>query len=175
MYWLNTEKSLREQGIEETNVLTLRRKLFFSDQSIDRNDPVQLNLLYIQSRDAIIDGTYPCTRDEAVHFAALQCQIQYGNYNKAKHKPGFLTLEEFLPREYVKRKGIEKSIYADYHMLHNLSEINAKFRYIQLCRSLKTYGVTFFLIKVKTYLLYKRLIRVVCATSYYMTGTMPPL
>lgn len=146
--WLNTEKSLREQGIEETVVLTLRKKFFFSDQNVDRNDPVQLNLLYVQSRDAIIDGTHPCTRDEAVQFAALQCQIQYGNHNEAKHKPGFLTLEEFLPREYVKLKGIEKSIFADHRKLHNLSEINAKFRYIQLCRSLRTYGVTFFLVKV---------------------------
>ena len=147
--WLNTEKSLREQGIEETVVLTLRKKFFFSDQNVDRNDPVQLNLLYVQSRDAIIDGTHPCTRDEAVQFAALQCQIQYGNHNEAKHKPGFLTLEEFLPREYVKLKGIEKAIFADHRKLHNLSEINAKFRYIQLCRSLRTYGVTFFLVKVK--------------------------
>ena len=147
--WLNTEKSLREQGIEETVVLTLRKKFFFSDQNVDRNDPVQLNLLYVQSRDAIIDGTHPCTRDEAVQFAALQCQIQYGNHNEAKHKPGFLTLEEFLPREYVKLKGIEKAIYTDHRKLHNLSEINAKFRYIQLCRSLRTYGVTFFLVKVK--------------------------
>ena len=146
--WLNTEKSLREQGIEETIVLTLRKKFFFSDQNVDRNDPVQLNLLYVQSRDAIIDGTHPCTRDEGVQFAALQCQIQYGNHNEAKHKPGFLNLEEFLPREYVKIKGIEKSIFADHRKLHNLSEINAKFRYIQLCRSLRTYGVTFFLVKV---------------------------
>lgn len=30
-----------------------------------------------------------------------------------------------------------------------MSELNAKFRYIQLCRSLRTYGVTFFLVKEK--------------------------
>ena len=129
-------------------MLTLRKKLF-PDQNIDCNDPVQLNLLYRHSRDAIIEGTHPCTRDEAVQFAAIQCQIQYGNHNKAKHKPGFLMLKEFLPREYVKIKGIEKAILADHHRLHNLNEINAKFRYIQLYRSLRTYGATFFLVKVK--------------------------
>ena len=46
--WLNPEKSLREQGIEESSTLTLRRKYFFSDQNIDCNDPIQLNLLYVQ-------------------------------------------------------------------------------------------------------------------------------
>ena len=46
--WLNPDKSLREQGIEETVVLTLRKKFFFSDQNVDRNDPIQLNLLFVQ-------------------------------------------------------------------------------------------------------------------------------
>ena len=50
MNWLNPDKSLREQGIEETSMLTLRKKFFFSDQNVDRNDPVQLNLLYVQVR-----------------------------------------------------------------------------------------------------------------------------
>ena len=46
--WLNPDKSLREQGIEETSMLTLRKKFFFSDQNVDRNDPIQLNLLFVQ-------------------------------------------------------------------------------------------------------------------------------
>lgn len=102
----------------------------------------------LQSRDAIIDGAHPCTREEALQFAALQCQVSYGNHSEAKHKQGFLNLAEFLPREYVKVKGIERLVYGDHRKLHNLSELNAKFRYIQLCRSLRTYGVTFFLVKV---------------------------
>ena len=146
--WLNPDKSLREQGITETAILTLRKKFFFSDQNVDRNDPIQLNLLYVQSRDAIVDGAHPCTREEALQFAALQCQVSYGNHSEAKHKPGFLNLTEFLPREYTKIKGIEKVIFSEHRKLHNLSELNAKFRYIQLCRSLRTYGVTFFLVKV---------------------------
>jgi len=46
--WLNPEKSLREQGVDENEVLVLKKKFFFSDQNIDRNDPIQLNLLYVQ-------------------------------------------------------------------------------------------------------------------------------
>ena len=102
-----------------------------------------------QSKDAIVDSTHPCTREEAIQFAALQCQIQYGNYDEAKHKPGYLTLVNFLPQEYTKIKGIEKNIFTQHRKLHNLSEIDARVRYIQLCRSLKTYGMTFFLVKVK--------------------------
>ena len=67
-----------------------RKKFFFTDQNVDRNDPIQLHLLYVQSRDAIIEGVHPVNKEEATQFAALQCQIQYGNHNEAKHKGGFL-------------------------------------------------------------------------------------
>lgn len=48
--WVDHSKTLREQGIDETEILLLRRKYFFSDQNIDSTDPVQLGLLYVQVR-----------------------------------------------------------------------------------------------------------------------------
>ena len=129
-------------------MLTLRKKFFFSDQNVHCNDPVQLNLLYVQLRDAVISGTLPCTCDESVHLAALQCQILYGNRSEDRHKPGFLELHAFLPNQYTRLKGVEKSIFDAHQKLFNLREINAKLKYVQFCQSLSTYGVTFFLVKV---------------------------
>eukprot|EP00117_Sycon_ciliatum_P001215 scpid5059/ scgid6971/ Talin-1 len=147
LHWLNQDKSLREQGIDETSVLTLRKKYFFSDQNVDRNDPVQLNLLYVQARDGILQGSHPVSQDEAYQFAALQAQVQYSNYDSSKTK-AYVDVKEFLPKEYQK-KGVEKRILTEYAKLTGLTELNAKFRYIQLSRSLKTYGVSFFLVKEK--------------------------
>ncbi|VEL30288.1 unnamed protein product [Protopolystoma xenopodis] len=48
--WLSHSKTLRQYGIDEMEILLLRRKYFFSDQNVDARDPVQLNLLYIQVR-----------------------------------------------------------------------------------------------------------------------------
>ena len=48
MNWLDHSKTLREQGVDESEFLLLRRKFFFSDQNVDARDPVQLNLLYVQ-------------------------------------------------------------------------------------------------------------------------------
>lgn len=62
--WVDTGKTLREQGIDESETVLLKRKFFFSDQNIDSRDPVQLNLLYVQARDAILDGTHPVTQDK---------------------------------------------------------------------------------------------------------------
>ncbi len=87
---MNPDKTLGEQQVSPTDILLLKKKFFFSDQSIDRNDPIQLNLLYVQSRDAIICGKHPCTLEEATQLAALQCQVQFGSHEPDKHKPGFI-------------------------------------------------------------------------------------
>ncbi|KAF5290986.1 hypothetical protein FQA39_LY14517 [Lamprigera yunnana] len=147
--WVDPSKTLREQGIDENETVILRRKFFFSDQNIDSRDPVQLNLLYVQARDAILDGTHPVTQEKACEFAGIQCQIQFGDHVEAKHKTGFLDLKEFLPASYVKVKGIERKVFAEHKKRINLSELEAKVLYTQIARSLTTYGVTFFLVKEK--------------------------
>ncbi|PVD36353.1 hypothetical protein C0Q70_03333 [Pomacea canaliculata] len=126
MNWLDHSKTLREQNIDPNEILLLRRKFFYSDQNVDARDPVQLNLLYVQSRDAILNGTHPVSIEEAIQFAGLQCQVQFGDHVEAKHRPGFLDLKEFLPREYVKTKGIEKKIFVEHKKHAGLAEIEAK-------------------------------------------------
>ena len=148
--WVDHAKTLREQGIDpDEETLLLRRKFFFSDHNVDSRDPVQLNLLYVQARNAIIAGSHPVTLQEAAAFAGLQCQIQFGDFVESKHKPGFLDLKEFLPKDYAKNKGVEKRVNSEHRKQVGLSELEAKTRYVQCARSLKTYGVTFFLVKEK--------------------------
>ncbi|XP_058720140.1 talin-1 isoform X1 [Poecile atricapillus] len=146
--WLDHGRTLREQGIDDSETLLLRRKFFYSDQNVDSRDPVQLNLLYVQARDDILNGSHPVSFDKACEFAGHQCQIQFGPYNEQKHKPGFLELKDFLPKEYIKQKG-ERKIFMAHKNCGNMSEIEAKVRYVKLARSLKTYGVSFFLVKEK--------------------------
>lgn len=88
--WVDHSKTLREQGIDESETVLLRRKYFFSDGNVDSRDPVQLNLLFVQARDSILNGTHPVTLDKACEFAGIQCQAQFGDYVESKHKPGFL-------------------------------------------------------------------------------------
>lgn len=145
LVWLNPDKRLPEQGIQQSELVYLKKKFFYSDKSISRNDPVQVNLVYVQSRDMIVAGDIPCNIFEACQLAALQCHIQFGNYVSSKHKAGFFKLKDFVPTEYLKdKKSMEKRIIKEFSKLKNINENNAKFRYVQLCRSLKTYGITFF-------------------------------
>ena len=99
--------------------------------------------------EAIIEGRYPVTRTDAKDFAALQMQIVYGDHDPNKHKAGFFDLKVFLPPAYRKDKTIVADILRDHKKLVGMKEMNAKFRYVQLVRSLKTYGITFFDCKEK--------------------------
>ncbi|KAM3870442.1 talin-2 [Diretmus argenteus] len=147
--WLDHSRTFREQGVEESETLLLRRKFFYSDQNVDSRDPVQLNLLYVQARDDILNGSHPVSFDKACEFAGIQAQIQFGPHVEHKHKPGFLDLKEFLPKEYIKQRGSEKKIFQDHKDCGEMTEIEAKVKYVKLARSLPTYGVSFFLVKEK--------------------------
>uniref|UniRef100_A0A673IY85 Talin-2-like n=1 Tax=Sinocyclocheilus rhinocerous TaxID=307959 RepID=A0A673IY85_9TELE len=147
--WLDHSRTFREQGVEDSEILLLRRKFFYSDQNVDSRDPVQLNLLYVQARDDILNGSHPVSFDKACEFTGIQAQIQFGPHVEHKHKPGFLDLKEFLPKEYIKQRGAEKRIFQDHKSCGEMTEIEAKVKYVKLARSLRTYGVSFFLVKEK--------------------------
>ncbi|XP_066200742.1 talin-2 isoform X2 [Saccopteryx leptura] len=147
--WLDHSRTFREQGVDENETLLLRRKFFYSDQNVDSRDPVQLNLLYVQARDDILNGSHPVSFEKACDFGGFQAQIQFGPHVEHKHKPGFLDLKEFLPKEYIKQRGAEKRIFQEHKNCGEMSEIEAKVKYVKLARSLRTYGVSFFLVKEK--------------------------
>jgi len=155
--WLNPNQTLSEQGVPEEAVLIYKKKFYYNDTSDDsyNNDPVYFNLLFCQSRDAIISNMYTCNKEEAIQLAATLFQINFGDHNPNIHKPGFLKPQDlrfFLPPECLEAwnltfQKVEKMIYKDHRKLRGIKEVYAKFRYVQLCRSLKTFGAIFFPVK----------------------------
>ena len=81
----------------------------------------------------------------------LLLQQSSGDFDEEKHKPAYImrNMVTILPKEYAKTRGIERLIAQEWKHYYGLNEMDARFRFIQLCRALKTYGVTFFLVKEK--------------------------
>ncbi|XP_047132289.1 talin-2 isoform X2 [Hydra vulgaris] len=146
--WLGHDKTLREAGVQDDSMVVLRRKYMY-EQSVNIKNPVEINLLYVQSRDAILNGTHPCTIDEAIKFAAYQIQIQHGDFDESRYKSGYIDLKDFLPKEYLKKKEAEKRVKEEHKNIMGMDALNSKYKYIQLCQNLQSYGVTFFLVKEK--------------------------
>uniref|UniRef100_A0A0K0EJV8 FERM domain-containing protein n=1 Tax=Strongyloides stercoralis TaxID=6248 RepID=A0A0K0EJV8_STRER len=143
--WVDHGKTLREQGILDDEILVLRRKFFFSDANVER-DPVQLNLLYVQCRDDVLKSFHPVNKAIATRLAALQAFIEFGPYNDQKVRG--IDFKQFLPAEYKKNKDIEKRVLQQYQEF-NFSDptFEPKRSYIQECKELYTYGVTFFVVQ----------------------------
>lgn len=143
--WLDPDKTLYEEDIPEDEVLIFAKRFFSNDFNVDKDDPMQLHLIYVQASNSVVSGKYdPLQRREVVDLAALICQVMYGNHDPNKHKPGFIDLTKIVPLMWRKDKKIEKDILKEHQKLINTTEINAKYRFVQIVRSLKTYGITFY-------------------------------
>uniref|UniRef100_A0A6Q2ZB11 Talin 2a n=1 Tax=Esox lucius TaxID=8010 RepID=A0A6Q2ZB11_ESOLU len=132
--WLDHSRTFREQGVEETETLLLRRKFFYSDQNVDSRDPVQ-NWLFVK----ILKMKKKHGEQRLVFLRPLNRQLPFICF----------SLKEFLPKEYIKQRGNEKKIFQDHKNCGEMTEIEAKVKYVKLARSLRTYGVSFFLVKEK--------------------------
>jgi len=139
--WLRNTVPLPEQvpTMEQTFVY---KKRFFSELNVD--DPVQLHLIYSQSRDDVVAGKHPVSEDEAVLFAGIQAQVQVGDCKISIHQPGFLNVKEYLPPFHQRA---EKNIYAEWKKLNGLTETEARRKYLDQMRTLKTFGMTVFNVK----------------------------
>lgn len=77
MNWLDHSRTFREQGVDENETLLLRRKFFYSDQNVDSRDPVQLNLLYVQVWNLLLNMSsshFSFQKFMTVEAAVCQCQ-----------------------------------------------------------------------------------------------------
>ncbi|XP_063104792.1 fermitin family homolog 1 isoform X2 [Cavia porcellus] len=73
--WLDSSRSLMEQGIREDEQLLLRFKYYCFFDLNPKYDVVRINQLYEQARWAVLLEEIDCTEEEMLIFAALQYHI----------------------------------------------------------------------------------------------------
>ncbi|XP_045385565.1 fermitin family homolog 1 isoform X1 [Lemur catta] len=73
--WLDSSRSLMEQGIQEDEQVLLRFKYYTFFDLNPKYDAVRINQLYEQARWAILLEEIDCTEEEMLIFAALQYHI----------------------------------------------------------------------------------------------------
>lgn len=73
--WLDSSRSLMEQGIQEDDQLLLRFKYYSFFDLNPQYDAVRINQLYEQARWAVLLEEIDCTEEEMLIFAALQYHI----------------------------------------------------------------------------------------------------
>lgn len=74
--WLDSSRSLQEQGVGEEDFLMLRFKFLAFFDLNPKYDPVRINQIYEQAKWSIFMEEIDFTDEEAYMFAALQLQVQ---------------------------------------------------------------------------------------------------
>ena len=82
--------TLHDQDVTDTERLIFEKKLFDAGDASELDDPAALHMTFIQAKNNILGGRYPCQRNEAISCASMLCQINYGDYDTSKYKPGSL-------------------------------------------------------------------------------------
>lgn len=143
--WLNNDVTLCDQNVADDEDLVFAKRFFSNDFDVDMEDPRQLNLIYMQAFSNIVSGKFdPLQRQEAVELAALQVQIVYGDHDPQRHKVGFLDIKQLVSPMFRKDKKIEADILKEHEKYVRMPQLNAKYRFMQVARTLKSYGITTF-------------------------------
>jgi len=74
--WLDSSRSLMEQGIVENELVLLRFKFFNFYDLNPKYDRARINQIYEQAKWSLISEEIDCTEEQMMMFAALQLQVQ---------------------------------------------------------------------------------------------------
>ncbi|XP_053304648.1 fermitin family homolog 3 [Spea bombifrons] len=104
--WLDSSKSLMQQGIQEGDRLWLQFKYYTFHDIDPKMDIVRINLLFEQARWAVLLEETECTEEEMMVFAALQYHVNKLSVNSnpmdMTPDPALQDLEEALSHLEVK-------------------------------------------------------------------------
>uniref|UniRef100_A0A8C5DYT2 PH domain-containing protein n=1 Tax=Gouania willdenowi TaxID=441366 RepID=A0A8C5DYT2_GOUWI len=83
--WLDSSRCLRQQGVQENDLLWLRFKYYSFCDIEPKYDAVRLTQLYEQARWAILLEDIDCTEEEMMLFGALQYHIGKVSQSEKNH------------------------------------------------------------------------------------------
>lgn len=92
--WLDSSRSLMEQGITVNTIVLLRFKFYNFYDLNHRYDQVRINQIYEQAKWSILSEELDYTQEEMLMFAALQLQIQIQSQNPETEINGSVIKDE---------------------------------------------------------------------------------
>ncbi|KAL5501986.1 hypothetical protein EMCRGX_G008671 [Ephydatia muelleri] len=119
--------------------------------------------LYELYKNMVVGGHLPVTLEKAIYLSALQLHIETvlqdsgealspiatnGSSSLARSSRKTLKSRQTLPAVYTKAKNVTKRVSAQMAEFEELSERNAKHRYIEKCQQCPGYNCAFFNVRV---------------------------
>uniref|UniRef100_A0A5B7AQB9 Kinesin-like calmodulin-binding protein n=1 Tax=Davidia involucrata TaxID=16924 RepID=A0A5B7AQB9_DAVIN len=130
--------------------LTFKKKLFReSDEAVE--DPMFVQLSYVQLQHDYILGNYPVGRDDAAQLSALQILVEIGFVVNPETCTDWTSLlERFLPRQIAitrAKQEWELDILSRYRSMENLTKDDARQQFLRILRTLPYGNSVFFSVR----------------------------
>ncbi|XP_062522667.1 fermitin family homolog 2-like isoform X2 [Corticium candelabrum] len=139
--WLDPNKTLLEQDVEEDDELILMFRFFYNNTLTKGSREVAM--LYSQAKAAFLNGEIACSCEVTSKFAALELQIRQGNCQEPFTDESIVAVK---PPVIPKRAGIKEFspvILSHYKQLYDVSATDAIAMFVQLWSTLPTFGIEF--------------------------------
>lgn len=130
--------------------LVFKKKLFReSDETV--NDPMFVQLSYVQLQHDYILGNYPVGRDDAAQLSALQIFVEIGYVNNPELCTDWSSLlERFLPRQIAitrAKQDWQLDIISRCHLMENMTKEDARQQFLRILRLLPYGNSVFFSVR----------------------------
>ncbi|KAJ6836328.1 kinesin-like protein KIN-14I [Iris pallida] len=130
--------------------LTFKKRLFReSDEAVE--DPMFVQLSYVQLQHDYILGNYPVGRDDAAQLSALQIFVEIGFDDHPESCVEWTSLlERFLPRQIAltrAKRDWELEILSRFRLMENLSKDDARQQFLRILRTLPYGNSVFFSVR----------------------------
>lgn len=146
--WVSLKQPLTKQ-YPSTVTLLLRKRFYLVETVLDQNDAFQVHLAYVQSREELMSGIHPITKEECAMFGGLQAIMEHGTFNEQQYKAGRtpITLKAWVPAKFV-NSSMEKDVLHQWKEFGNMTAETARYRFMQVMQTLRTYGYNLYPVQV---------------------------
>eukprot|EP01128_Nolandella_sp_AFSM9_P003692 TRINITY_DN1615_c0_g1_i1.p1 TRINITY_DN1615_c0_g1~~TRINITY_DN1615_c0_g1_i1.p1 ORF type:complete len:1016 (-),score=236.83 TRINITY_DN1615_c0_g1_i1:108-3125(-) len=146
--WLDPTEPIAKQSMVNDSPLYLRVRWFKTYFKLV--DTTALYLFYLHITQMIVSGAYPVSDKVAIRLAAISIQLNYGDFVRTKHKPGFFSKEilgSFLSSralESMNMDYLQTRIFSFHRRLKGMEAPDLQALYLTISRESFYWGVTWF-------------------------------
>jgi hypothetical protein len=139
--WLDPNKTLVEQDVDENDELILIFRFFYNMTLIRGSREV--DMLYSQAKSAFLNGELACSRPITCKFAAIELQIQQGNCSEQVTPESLAAMKRSVVPKKAGIKEFAAQILSEYQQLTDIEANEAKALFVQLWSTLPAFGMEF--------------------------------
>lgn len=157
-WWLILEKPIRKQLEKHAasglcNIkLKFKIRFFMADPSCMRlQDEAVRNLLYLQLKNQIIEGSLSCSKDTAVLLASYSAQADLGDYHAERYSNYIEDQNHFPFNGFTdfSKDDLEQEVMELYQHHRGMASEEAKLQYVTITQKLVGYGDEYYPAKDK--------------------------